>query len=71
MKPDRYWILANGKKQWLTATTSVNQFLSDSGWKPTQVVVEHNGKVLTRSELDGVNLQEGDRLEIIAPVAGG
>ena len=41
------------------------------GWRPTQVVVEYNGHVLPRSDLVNAELQDGDRLEIIVPVAGG
>ena len=35
------------------------------------VVVERNGEALVRSELDGVVLADGDRLELVRAVAGG
>jgi sulfur carrier protein len=34
-------------------------------------VVERNGEALVRSELDGVVLADGDRLELVRAVAGG
>ena len=64
-------ITANGQIHELTTTTSVSDFLSISGWKPTQVVVEHNGTVLDRVKLSEIHLEDGDCLEIIIPVAGG
>jgi thiamine biosynthesis protein ThiS len=35
------------------------------------VVVERNGDVLARGELRTLMLANGDRLEVIVPVAGG
>jgi thiamine biosynthesis protein ThiS len=39
--------------------------------KPTQVVVEYNGEALLRDQFEQVQLREGDRLEVVLPVAGG
>jgi len=41
------------------------------GFTPGQVVVEYNGKVLRRNEMESTKLKDGDSIEIIAPVAGG
>jgi sulfur carrier protein len=64
-------IIANGEKREVSESTSVATFVGFCGWKPTQVVVERNGKVMPRDELVAQLLHEGDRLEIIVPVAGG
>lgn len=71
MKPETVTILANGQHKQVTLPCTVGAFLAGCGWKPTQVVVEHNGKVLSRNELNEVTLAAGDRLEVIVPVAGG
>ncbi|HUJ09959.1 MAG TPA: sulfur carrier protein ThiS [Verrucomicrobiae bacterium] len=71
MKSERASIRANGLRQEVDLPCSVADFLASYGWKTTQVVVERNGDVLSRAELGNVMLSDGDRLEIIVPVAGG
>jgi thiamine biosynthesis protein ThiS len=64
-------ITANGKHLQVSLQCSLADFLTQSGWKPTQVVVELNGNVLARGKVGEVELREGDQLEVIVPVAGG
>lgn len=64
-------IVVNGEERRIRLPFTVADLLKELGWKPTQVVVELNGKVLPRAEVSGVRLQDGDKLEIILPVAGG
>jgi len=64
-------IVANGKTIEIEQPCRLADWLRQSGWKPTQVVVELNGEVILRKQFDNVNLSEGDRLEVIVPVAGG
>jgi thiamine biosynthesis protein ThiS len=71
MSPDPITIIANGEERQIRVPCSVADFLKNCGWRPTQVVVEHNGNVLPRTKVETVPLQNGDRLEIIQPVAGG
>ena len=71
MSADTVSILANGRLEKVSLPCSVAEFLASCGWKPTQVVVEFNGQVLARPDLERRALSEGDRLEIIVPVAGG
>jgi thiamine biosynthesis protein ThiS len=71
MKPDPITIVANGKQERLDSSCSVGDFLATHGWRPKQVVVERNGSVLTRDQVHTVILVNGDRLEVILPVAGG
>ena len=71
MKSELATIIANGQQKQIKLPCSVEGFLRLCGWRPTQVVVEHNGAVLSRKTVASVQLQDGDRLEIIQPVAGG
>jgi thiamine biosynthesis protein ThiS len=71
MKLDTATIIANGERKQVKLPCSVGSFLASCGFRATQVVVEHNGKVLERSEVDKVSLQDGDRIEVVVPVAGG
>lgn len=71
MKSDRVTVVANGQRHEMNLPCSVADFVGGCGWKTTQVVVEHNGNVLGRGDLGQVMLKDGDRLEIIVPVAGG
>lgn len=64
-------IAANGERRKVELPCTVATFLKRCGWRSTQVVVEYNGHVLPRSDLAKAELQDGDRLEIIVPVAGG
>ena len=71
MRAEFATIIANGQEKQIELPCSVEGFLRLCGWRSTQVVVEHNGTVLSRSTVANVQLQDGDRLEIIQPVAGG
>jgi thiamine biosynthesis protein ThiS len=64
-------IVANGSPAEVVLPCSVADFLHQHGWKTSQVVVEYNGKVLSKKSLSSLALIEGDRIEIIVPVAGG
>jgi len=64
-------ILANGREERFDAPRSVAEFVMGHGWKPTQVVVERNGSVVPRGDFSKVVLANGDRVEVIVPVAGG
>jgi thiamine biosynthesis protein ThiS len=62
-------VFANGKK--VAASERLADFISMAGWKPSQVVVELNGVVVPRDKVGDVILKDGDRIEVIVPVAGG
>ncbi len=64
-------IVANGSNKAVIVPCTVDDFLSTCGWRSTQVVVELNGNVLPKKAVGTTYLSEGDRLEIIQPVAGG
>ena len=71
MRPKPVTVLANGKPEQVEPPCSVAKFVTARGWKSTQVVVECNGRVLRRDEMEAAMLGDGDQLEIIVPVAGG
>ncbi|HXI85531.1 MAG TPA: sulfur carrier protein ThiS [Verrucomicrobiae bacterium] len=71
MNPESITIIANGKKEEVGAPCTVANFVTGRGWKATQVVVEYNGRVLSRAELAQIMLKSDDSLEVIMPVAGG
>lgn len=64
-------VTVNGKLESLSAPVTIAQFIESAGWKASQVVVEHNGIVLPRQRLTTIDLADGDRLEVVVPVAGG
>lgn len=71
MKSAEASITVNGGGELIRLPCTVAQVLDQAGLKPTQVVVERNGSVLPRSLLAETLLEDGDRLEVIVPVAGG
>ena len=64
-------ITANGNEVEIRQSCPLAEWLQQIGWKPTQVVVELNGEVIQRSRVKDVELHDGDRIEVILPVAGG
>ena len=53
-------IVANGEEQEIRLPCTVTEFLLGLGWKPTQVVVERNRKVLAKADYDTTALVDGD-----------
>ena len=64
-------VTVNGAVRELDHGTALADLLDQLGLRPGSVVVEHNGVALLRSELAGVVLADGDRLELVRAVAGG
>lgn len=71
MESDRARIIANGKERLVRLPCTIADFLSECDLKVSQVVVEHNGTVLSKPACSTTSLGDGDRLEVIVPVAGG
>ena len=71
MTANRGTVTANGELRKIELPCSISTFLESSGWRATQVVVELNGRVLLRRELQETQLNDGDRIEVVIPVAGG
>jgi sulfur carrier protein len=64
-------VTVNGSQRDVAPGTSLPVLLAALGLRPGSVVVERNGTALLRSEVDGVLLEDGDRLELVRAVAGG
>ena len=64
-------VTVNGGGRELPDGLGLVALLDELGLRPGTVVVERNGEALVRSELAGVVLADGDRLELVRAVAGG
>jgi len=71
VKVEHGTIIANGQRKDIKLPCTVADFVRSCGFTPGQVVVECNGNILRRKEMESANLKDGDSLELIAPVAGG
>ncbi len=63
-------IEVNGEAQVVTAAT-VAAALAELGWGEAKVATALNGEFLPASARAGQVLQDGDRLEVLAPMQGG
>jgi len=64
-------IQVNGEQRTLADGSTVAGLLAELDIRSDRVAVELNLNILDRSEFDGRNLQEGDRIEIISFIGGG
>ena len=64
-------VVLNGDSREVADGLGLVALIEQLGLRPGSVVVEHNGEALPRSEMDGVVLADGDRLELVRAVAGG
>ncbi|HMC27615.1 MAG TPA: sulfur carrier protein ThiS [Verrucomicrobiae bacterium] len=65
------FVIANGQRIATELPCTLEDFLRRQQLLPRSVVVEHNGQAVAPSEFSVVQLQSGDRLEIVRIVAGG
>ena len=61
----------NGKPETVGGGSTVKTVLDLKELDPSLVSVEHNGKILEKSELEATSLSEGDELEILFFMGGG
>lgn len=64
-------ITFNGKPRKLTGEISIEGFLNQLRLDCLQVVVEHNGDIISRQRQAEVRLTDGDKLEVVHFVGGG
>jgi sulfur carrier protein len=64
-------VTVNGREREVADGLTLPALLAELGLRVGSVVVERNGTALLRSEVDGVVLADGDRLELVRAVAGG
>lgn len=61
----------NGKNVQVPAGTSLGGLLDMRGVERRMVAVEHNTEIVSRHDYDDIELEDGDRLEIVQMVGGG
>lgn len=64
-------IIVNGEAKELTDRQTVRDLLSDLGYEQEFVAVAVNNVCINRSDFARTDVQAGDKLEILAPMAGG
>jgi sulfur carrier protein len=64
-------IRVNGAARVVPAGCTLAAMLVEAGQDPRWVVAEVNGEVLPRDRFGETELKDGDRVELVRPVAGG
>jgi len=64
-------ILVNGRDQQVGEGETVAQLLERLGLGARYALVERNGEPVERARYEEVQLEDGDRLVVARPVAGG
>ncbi len=64
-------ITLNGSPREVEEGRTLPALLEELGAAAEHVAVEHNGEIVARTDLGGVVLRAGDRLEIVRFVGGG
>lgn len=64
-------IFVNGNEVELAPDATVSRLLAELGLDGPYALVERNGEPVVRERYGEVSLEEGDRLVVARPVAGG
>jgi thiamine biosynthesis protein ThiS len=64
-------VSVNGKELDLETAATVSRLLGELGFEGPYTLVERNGEPVERGRYSEVALEEGDRLVVARPVAGG
>ena len=64
-------VIVNGQAREVPECAQLTDLLDELGLDRRYLVVEYNGEPLGRDRFDGLALADGDRLELVRPVAGG
>jgi sulfur carrier protein len=64
-------VIVNGQSHEVKAGSTVADLLQEYTIAPVRVVVQLDGVIVQRSELDKALLQEGSKLEIVTLAGGG
>lgn len=64
-------ITLNGESKTLDSQISISGLLSGLGIDPKKVAVERNLEIVPKSEFNAIQVEEGDRLEIVHFIGGG
>ena len=61
----------NGKDIQLKETTTLSDFLKDNNYNLGRIVIELNGKIVSKDKYNTVNLKDTDVMEVLTFVGGG
>ena len=64
-------IVLNGQAKTLSGPLSVSALIDTLGYTGKRIAVERNGEIVPKSTYASVQLESGDRLEIVVAVGGG
>ncbi len=64
-------ITINGQKKTFTAPLDLQAALAQQGFGGMLVAVARNGTFVPRGQYANTNLNDGDEIEIVAPMQGG
>ena len=64
-------LLVNGEEEQLASNLTIQAFLVGRGQDPQAVAIAVNEEFVPRAQFDQTYLQDGDRLEVVAPMQGG
>ena len=66
-------VVLNGQERMLEIgqAASLTEVVAALGLKPDRVAVEHNGEIARRSAWEGIEVRNGDKLEVVHFVGGG
>ena len=64
-------VVCNGRELELEPAATVSRLLGELGVDGPYALVERNGEPVERERYDRVALEEGDRIVVARPVAGG
>ena len=64
-------IEVNGERKELEGSRSLEEAIRALGYEGARIAVAHNDEFVPRGLYATLQLQDGDRLEIVAPMQGG
>ena len=64
-------MLINGEKKTLAAPTTLNELLTQLGYRVALVAVERNGAIVKQADFAATTITDADKLEIVSFVGGG
>lgn len=64
-------IILNGKKDELEGSLLISEYLLKRNINPDHVVVEINRTIIDKKDFSGIQIVEGDNIEILRFVGGG
>ncbi len=64
-------VIANGQPREVQVGSTIADLLQEASIAPMRVVVQLDGVIVPRSDLEKAVLQEGSKLEIVTLVGGG